>query len=220
MKFKQGNMISGWSLALLLMLAPFSVQAVTASILEPPLALNQTALDQVAQASRVPTPIVLTQRAPEWDVSEWINGPGTTLAQLHGKVVIVEFFQLWCPGCNKFSIPLMKQWQQKFAGEIRRGEMVMLSIHTVFEGHDYQNPKRLKAFVKEKGIHHLVGIDRQMKGEHLPETMKAYRTRGTPEMAIIDRQGNIRFQKFGGFDPARVEVLIQNLLNEKSMVKK
>lgn len=215
MKFKQSIMIFGWSLVLLLMLAPHQVQAVTASILEPPIALDQT-----ATAPKMSTPIVSAAEAPEWDVSEWINGPGTTLAQLRGKVVIVEFFQLWCPGCNKFSIPLMKQWQQKYADEIRRGEMVMLSIHTVFEGHGYQNPKRLKAFVKEKGIDHLVGIDRQLKGEHLPETMKAYRTRGTPEMAIIDRQGDIRFQKFGGFDPARVEVLIQTLLNENSLVKK
>lgn len=219
-------MILKWGLALLpLLFAPLPAQAVTASMLEPPIAL-----DQVAQAPKVSapvvsaqiseTPIVVAPEAPEWNVSEWINGPGTTLAQLRGKVVIVEFFQLWCPGCNKFSIPLMKQWQQKYADEIRRGEMVMLSIHTVFEGHDYQNPKRLKAFVKEKGIHHLVGVDRHLDGERLPETMKAYQTRGTPEMAIIDRLGNIRFQKFGGFDPARVEVLIQGLLNEKSMVKK
>jgi hypothetical protein len=89
-----------------------------------------------------------------------------------------------------------------------------LSIHTVFEGHSYQNPKRLKSFVKEKGIHHLVGIDKHEKGERIPESMKRYRTRGTPEIAIMDKNGYIRFQKFGGFDPEPVENFIRQLLKE------
>jgi thiol-disulfide isomerase/thioredoxin len=154
------------------------------------------------------------KKAPEWVISEWINGDGVTLSVLKGKVVIVEFFQLWCPGCNSFSIPLMKKWTRTFENELASSDLVILSIHTVFEGHDYQNPKRLRSFVKEKGIHHLVGIDKHEKGERIPETMKRYRTRGTPEMAIIDKKGNIRFQKFGGFDPSPVESLVKQLLNE------
>ncbi len=35
------------------------------------------------------------KKAPEWIISEWINGPGVALSELKGKVVIVEFFQLW-----------------------------------------------------------------------------------------------------------------------------
>jgi thiol-disulfide isomerase/thioredoxin len=153
-------------------------------------------------------------KAPEWLISEWINGPGVTLSELKGKVVIVEFFQLWCPGCNSFSIPLMKKWNKTFRNELASGDLVAVSIHTVFEGHSYQTPKRLRAFLQEKGIHHLVGIDKHEQGERIPETMKRYRTRGTPEMAIIDKRGYIRFQIFGGFDPAPVENLIIQLLRE------
>jgi len=82
----------------------------------------------------------------------------------------------------------------------------------VFEGHDYQTPERLRDFVKEKDIHHLVGIDHHNPGEHLPETMKRYNTMGTPEVAIIDKQGTIRLQRFGGFDTDRAEQLIRHLL--------
>lgn len=154
------------------------------------------------------------RKAPDWLISEWINSPGVTLTELKGKVVIVEFFQLWCPGCNKFTIPLMKQWNKTFKNQIESGKLKILSIHTVFEGHEYQTPERLKSFVKEKGIHHLVGIDAQKKGEYLPETMKRYGTRGTPEVAIIDKNGYIQFQIFGGFDPAMAENLIRRLINE------
>jgi len=151
-------------------------------------------------------------KAPEWMISEWINGSGTSLHDLRGKVVVVEFFQLWCPGCNKFSIPLMKEWGQTFHDEITAGDLTILSIHTVFEGHDYQTPERLRNFVKEKGIHHLVGIDHHNSGEHLPETMKRYNTMGTPEVAIIDKQGMIRMQRFGGFDTDRAAQLLRHLL--------
>lgn len=152
--------------------------------------------------------------APEWDISEWINGDGTTLAALKGKVVVIDFFQLWCPGCNSFSVPLMARWEQQFADEITAGNLVMLSIHTVFEGHDYQNPKKLRTYLKQKNIQHLVGIDRHVDGDEIPETMKRYRTRGTPEMAIIDKEGRIRFQQFGSFDPASGAQLINQPLAE------
>ncbi len=161
-----------------------------------------------AMPSRHPVP----RPAPEWIISEWINGPAVTLHELRGKVVILEFFQLWCPGCNGFSIPLIKQWQKTFAKEIAAGRLVVISLHTVFEGHDYQNPTKLRAFLKEKKIRHLVGIDRHVPGRHAPRTMRRYGTMGTPEMAFIDQDGVIQFQEFGGFDVEKAENLLRQLL--------
>jgi len=158
--------------------------------------------------------ITVPRPAEAWDISEWINGKATNVDQLKGKVVIIDFFQLWCPGCNKFTMPLIKHWQQVFAEDIKHDRLEVVSIHTVFEGHDYQNPKRLKKFLKQKQIHHLVGVDRHRKGEFLPETMRAYRTRGTPEVVMIDKLGQVRFQKFGGFDVEKAQGLLQRLLAE------
>ncbi|MEK6765697.1 MAG: 1,6-anhydro-N-acetylmuramyl-L-alanine amidase [Planctomycetota bacterium] len=45
--------------------------------------------------------------------------------------------------------------------------------------------------------------------------MIRYNTRGTPEIAIIDKNGEIRFQHFGSFKPEVVEKLVNTLLNEK-----
>ena len=153
-------------------------------------------------------------KAPGWVIEEWVVGPPTSLVANKGKVVIVDFFQLWCPGCNSFSIPLMSQWEKKYEKQQQQGKIVFVSIHTVFEGHNYQTTKRLKKFVKEKGMHHPVGVDYLAIGQRLPTTMVLYQTRGTPEIAIIDKDGFIRFQKFGGFDPEPVEKLIDELLSE------
>ncbi len=150
----------------------------------------------------------------------WIDKPQFIDYQLRAffKVVVVEFFQLWCPGCKSFSLPLLKRWEGTFASEIADKKLVMLSIHTVFEGHDYQTPKRLREFLKERGIKRLVGVDQHRNGSEIPETMRRFRTRGTPEMAIIDKHGNIRFQFFGGFDTEPVEKFIHKLLDEPFQV--
>lgn len=87
-----------------------------------------------------------------------------------------------------------------------------MKIHTVFEGHSYQTVRRLKSYIREKKIDLPVGVDRHTDGERLPETMRRYRTRGTPEIAIIDRDGIIQFQEFGYFEPEPVEAMIQSML--------
>ena len=151
-------------------------------------------------------------QAPEWVISEWINSNGLTLAGLRGKVVVIDFFQLWCPGCNKFSRPLMDKWIRQYGD---RKDIQLVGIHTVFEGHSQQTPKRLRQYVKEKNITYPVGVDDHASNQRTPETMIRYNTHGTPEMAIIDKKGKIRLQHFGSFKPEVVEKLINTLLNEE-----
>ncbi len=66
----------------------------------------------------------MDEQAPELEISEWINGEGITLESLCGKVVIIEFFQLWCPGCNHSSILLMEKWGGDFYHQISAGELI------------------------------------------------------------------------------------------------
>lgn len=158
--------------------------------------------------------------APDWEVTEWINSnPGDIRSNL-GKVIVIDFFQLWCPGCNTFTGPLMQQWQQRFSDEILAGDLLLLKIHTVFEGHDYQNTDRLKSYLVEKDITMPVGVDRHLKNNYLPETKKRYETKGTPEVVMIDRQGKIRFQVFGGFDPVHAEAQLEALIGGPPSAKR
>ena len=155
--------------------------------------------------------------APELEISTWMNGEGVSLKELRGKVVILEFFQLWCPGCNKFSIPLMKEWKKIFADE---REIVFISIHTVFEGHRINSVKNLRIFIKKKKITHLVGVDRHGRESDIPVTMRRYRTGGTPCMDILDKQGVIRFKYFGMYHKEPITELIRHLLREDTTAQK
>lgn len=186
----------------------------------PPLVLALAAIATLAITAPASLAAPAGKRAPEWDISEWINSEPVSVAELRGKVIVIEFFQLWCPGCNSFSIPLMHKWEQMFRREASEGRIAFMSIHTVFEGRSFQTPERLRRFLKEKEIRHPVGIDRHIGGNRLPETMQRYNTMGTPEIAIIDKFGIIRLQRFGFFEPAKGEQLIRILLDEQFVQEK
>lgn len=167
-----------------------------------------------AQYIKGPYPANTAPMAPEWKISEWVKGPELKFSEQRGKVVVIDFFQLWCPGCNRFSIPLMAEWEKQFAADIEMGKLVLVSIHTVFEGHSFQTNKRLREFIKNKNFNHPVGVDYNAPGKRLPETMIRYNTRGTPEMAIIDKNGRLRFQAFGSFNAQWATAYIRRLLTE------
>lgn len=154
---------------------------------------------------------VVGQKAPEIQASNWINSEPINIQDLKNKVVIIDFFQLWCPGCNSFTKPLLKTWEKKYHKQITDKKLVILGVHTVFEGHSIQTFEALKNYLKINNIAHPIANDLLVSG-HLPETMKAYKTRGTPEVAIIDKKGIIRFQKFGFFNVQNAENLIEKLL--------
>lgn len=150
--------------------------------------------------------------APEWDIATWINSEPLRLHDLRGQVVVIDFFQLWCPGCKSFSIPLTLEWEKEFADEIANDRMKIVSIHTVFEGHDHQTVERLRRFVDERGFGHPVGHDRHDIDDRLPNTMILYGTRGTPEMCFIDKNGTIAWQRIGLFDVDEKRALVRRLL--------
>ena len=45
------------------------------------------------------------KKAPNLKVSEWVQGNNTNLDQHNGNVVLVEVFQVNCPGCFMYGIP-------------------------------------------------------------------------------------------------------------------
>lgn len=156
---------------------------------------------------------IVNHKAPEIQASEWLGSEKISISDLKNQVVIIDFFQLWCPGCNSFTKPLLKHWHKKYAKQLQNKKMTIIGVHTVFEGHSIQTLDALKFYLKKNDITHPIANDLLVSG-HLPETMKKYRTRGTPEIAIIDKQGVIRFQEFGYFEPKVAEKLIDRLLKE------
>lgn len=141
-----------------------------------------------------------SQLAPELMVSEWFNADADiTLSGLRGKVVVIEAFQMLCPGCVSHGLPQAQQIHDLFPKE----KVAVLGLHTVFEHHDAMTPVSLKAFIHEYGLRFPIGVD-QPGSDAIPKTMEAYAMRGTPTLIIIDQLGRLRANHFGR--PADMQV--------------
>lgn len=188
------------------------VKAGLALGLAPGLAASAAKAQQLRPTINTPSPL-LGRPAPEFDVETWVRGPAVTMSQLRGRVVAIDFFQLWCPMCNAFTGPLFVHWQnQRFKQAVADGRLALVGVHTVFEGFDYQSKERLVGYIDEKEKRYPVAHDLKRLDSFLPQTMKAWGNIATPTVALVDKQGLVRFHKAGMFDHRQVADLIDTLM--------
>lgn len=136
----------------------------------------------------------LDRPAPPWQVDHWFNtSRPLSLDALRGKVIVLEAFQMLCPGCVSHGLPQAARVHATFPAE----QVAVVGLHTVFEHHTAMTPLALEAFLHEYRIPFPVGVDRPGGQGGIPQTMAAYAMRGTPTLVLIDAQGRIRHQHFG-----------------------
>ncbi len=150
--------------------------------------------------------------APELAVSQWFNTTtDITLAGLLGEVVVIEAFQMLCPGCVSHGLPQAQRIQQTFGSDV-----TVLGLHTVFEHHAAMTPTSLEAFLYEYRIGFPVGVDQHLAGVDTPVTMQRYGLRGTPSLVVVDRAGRLRANSFGQSDDLSIGALLARLIDEKT----
>ena len=148
--------------------------------------------------------------APELAISRWFNTDGNpTLAALRGEVVVLEAFQMLCPGCVSHGLPQAQRIQQTFGDAL-----TVLGLHCVFEHHEAMTPVSLEAFLYEYRISFPVGVDAHEPGVTVPITMGRYQLGGTPSLVVIDRAGSIRVNAFGRADDLTVGATLARLIDE------
>jgi len=137
-------------------------------------------------------------------VSGYINTEPLTLADLKGKVVLVDFWTYSCINCIR-TIPYLNAWHEKYADK----GLVIVGVHTPefeFEK-DYHN---VKAAVEKFGIQYPVAQDNE-RG-----TWSAYENRYCPRKYLVDNEGYIRYDHIGEGAYAETEKVIQSLLAERA----
>ncbi|MEM7221967.1 MAG: redoxin domain-containing protein [Pseudomonadota bacterium] len=148
------------------------------------------------------------QAAPELMVSQWFNAETPiALQDLRGKVVVIEAFQMLCPGCVSHGLPQAQAIATLFPAD----KVAMLGLHTVFEHHAAMTPVSLEAFLHEYRIGFPVAVDEAGPGG-VPKTMAAYGLRGTPSLVIVDQNGYLRAKHFGRVHDLQVGAEIGTLL--------
>ncbi len=143
------------------------------------------------------------------NAAEWLNAPDAfSLSALRGRVVVIEAFQMLCPGCVSHGLPQAKAIHQIFPA----ADVAVIGLHSVFEHHDAMTPTALRAFLHEYRIPFPVAIDAPDDTGPLPRTFKAFGLQGTPTLLICDRQGTLRAHHFGQVHDMVVGAEIATLL--------
>lgn len=149
--------------------------------------------------------------APPLDCAQWFNtAEPLSLALLTGGVVVVEAFQMLCPGCVLHGLPQAQRVAETFGGDV-----TVIGLHCVFEHHAAQGPEQLRAFLNEWRIRFPVGVDAPGPGA-LPRTMAAWGLQGTPSLVLINRAGRLRARHFGQVSDLALGAEIMALIAEPS----
>ena len=123
---------------------------------------------------------------PEKNFQFTIDGKSQTLADLRGKVVVLNFWATWCPPCVE-ETPALNRLQKHI--EARRG--------VVFGVAADEDPAAFEKFLREQGVVFPTYRDPLTRDNHSP-IAQSYGTSMYPETYVIDRNGKIA-RKFVGY---------------------
>jgi peroxiredoxin len=146
--------------------------------------------------------------APAWTTTTWLNSDPLTLEDLRGRVVVLEAFQMLCPGCVSAALPQASRLTKVFGDEI-----AVVGLHSVFEHHEAMTETALRAFVHEYGLQFPIGIDAH-NAFNEPVTFVEYEMRGTPTTVLIDPSGRLRAHHLGAVDDMALARAITQLAME------
>lgn len=82
-------------------------------------------------------------KAPNLQVSEWVQGKPTNIDKEKGNVVVVEVFQVNCPGCFMYGIPEAIDLYNRYKDK----GLTMLGMATAFEDYELNTLDNLKKLV-------------------------------------------------------------------------
>lgn len=94
-------------------------------------------------------------KAPLLPVSDWVQGGPVNFDQLSGRVVLVEVFQVNCPGCFLYSLPQAIDLYQRYFDH----GLSVLGVATAFEDFDKNNLENLIRLIENGEV---VGETRRM----------------------------------------------------------
>jgi cytochrome c biogenesis protein CcdA/thiol-disulfide isomerase/thioredoxin len=132
----------------------------------------------------------------------WLNSPPLKPEDLHGKVVVVDFWTYSCINCLR-ALPFVKSWYAKYKDH----GLVVIGVHApefAFE----KDPDNVRRAVKDLGITYPVALDNDYA------IWQAFNNQYWPAHYFIDATGRIRSHHFGEGDYEGSEQTIRKLLTD------
>jgi thiol-disulfide isomerase/thioredoxin len=134
-------------------------------------------------------------------VTKWINtSRALSLAQLRGKVVLIDFWTYSCINCRR-SLPHVESWYQRY----RSAGLEVIGVHT--PEFDFEHVTgNVTAAVSRLGVTYPVAMDNNYA------TWNAWGNNSWPAEYLIDATGNVRYDDVGEGNYGEMEAAIRALL--------
>ncbi len=115
-----------------------------------------------------------------------VDGKPVSLADLKGKVVLVDFWATWCPPCVA-SIPALNAMAQKYHDK----GFVILGVNVDAMHEDVQEARKALPLVRRFLVRHRVTWTNLLNGQGTGDFAAAYRVEQIPANFLVGRDGQI-----------------------------
>jgi thiol-disulfide isomerase/thioredoxin len=141
------------------------------------------------------------QKAPGLDGAKgWINTEPLSAADLHGKVVVYDFWTYSCVNCVR-TLPYLEAWYSRYADD----GLVIVGVHSP-EFQFEKNHDNVRAAVTRLRVNYPVALDDDM------DIWNRFSNQYWPAKYITDRKGHLRYFHFGEGSYGEGEAVIRKLL--------
>jgi thiol-disulfide isomerase/thioredoxin len=151
--------------------------------------------------------------APELAIARWLEGRQKNLGELRGKVVLLDFWAMWCGPCVT-AFPHLRAYQSKYGSK----GLEIIGVTRFYGRSDTEESlardQELKSLQSYKTAHQLTYPFAVGKMDDVTNEER-YGVIGLPTVVLIDRRGHVRHVKRGGGEYRKLEKLIEKLVGEK-----
>ena len=133
--------------------------------------------------------VSLGETAPDFTATD-LDGKPVKLSDLHGKVVLLDFWATWCGPCV-MEMPQIRRAYEKLG---KRGNFVVVGISLD------DNPDKVRGFLKQRSFRWLQIVGGPAKENPIA---RSYHVEGIPANFLIDRDGKVVAKDLRGRDVLR-----------------
>ena len=151
--------------------------------------------------------------APELKVAEWIGQQETTLEQLRGKIVLLDFWATWCGPCIS-TFPRLRGWHKKYSGN----DFVIIGVTQYYGEQEGKRVTELQEIEFLREFREKYKLPYGFAVARAGEAQFKYGINAYPTTMLLDRNGVVRYIGIGssGEESENLEDTIKKILKEET----